>query len=322
MKEVNCSHKELPSVQFPWTSRAVLAPSLWCLSPQCHSFGSLSGLNQKKTIKYIKQWLILIGALYYKASLHLKQNLLTQSCEKSRENITKSALSRKWCAHTRPPLLLKQVVENIGLWLHVRPASREEEIKLKRNQVTKYEQCQPTERGRGWRYAKTRLAGNKKWISEGLTPPNTDLSLFSTVLCYLTLSPSLYLNPLSAAAGGPADRKWRGCFTYLKTGLLELSRAHKQDWVWSGDAEFLCEVWWKNMGEGEMAKSFILKVSPHLLGFRRYGSDCSVMGDETTHAQDKCVDFPKSREGYIILFECLLIGQQSAKHPSIHQVTL
>lgn len=28
------------------------------------------------------------------------------------------------------------------------------------------------------------------------------------------------------------------------------------------------------------------------------------------------------REGFIVLLDCLLLGQQSAKHPSIHHVTL
>lgn len=45
------------------------------------------------------------------------------------------------------------------------------------------------------------------------------------------------------------------------------------------------------------------------------------MTNEHEHEKNASIS-PKFREGYIVLFECLLIGQQSAKHPSIQHVTL
>lgn len=103
---------------------------------------------------------------------------------------------------------------------------QEEETPTERRQVIKLRQCRPTEGGRGWRYAETRLAGNKKWISLSLTPLNTDPhSLFPVVLCCLTLSLALYLNPLSASVGGCyPTRKWRSL--YLPQGSLDGVGAH------------------------------------------------------------------------------------------------
>lgn len=175
--------------------------------------------------------------------------------------------------------------------------------------MIKSKQCWPTERGRGWRYAETRLAGNKKWISEGLTPLNTDLSVFPTVLCCLTLSPALYLNPLSATVGGPSSRKWRGWFTYLEAGLAELFRTRS---LMKGHAkeETRLLIWKK------------ASPSPLRHSKTRDGRDRSVMDNEWaththTHTQDKCVDFPKSREGYIV-FIWVFINRSTVSQASKH----
>lgn len=188
---------------------------------------------------------------------------------------------------------------------------QEEETATERKQVIKLRQCRPTERGRGWRYAETRLAGNKKWISESLTPLNTDThSLFSVVLCCPTLSLALYLNPLSASVGGcPPIRKWRSL--YLPQGGLGGVGAHTL-------ARLNVELY-RNENMQESRREILFNGRVH----SGMGGSC-VEGDKwTTPTWDKCVDFPWIQgrlHRFIGSFIIRSTVSQASKHTSCYSL--